>query len=118
MDQQAAKERACHLAIRRGLSLFSRGHRIYGVYADGAEVFVCRGTVANMWGKALQAMLHLDMRAREARFVLRTSAAEYRSSSAVGLLYRWARDLREGSLLAVDDVTEESGRVDVPGRRG
>lgn len=90
--EQTAKERACRLAARHGVSLFTRGLAVYGVSADGHEVLVCRSRHAStLWARALMVLSQgiPELPAAGPRYRLVTSAGVYEADSAFQLLVRW-----------------------------
>lgn len=97
MDQQAWKERASLLAARRGMSLYSRGHHIYGVYGDGTQVLVCGSqTLQDIWVRACGALQHdRDGRlTRPPRYTLTTPLGVFGASSPWALVWSWLRGKR------------------------
>lgn len=97
MDQQAWKERASHLAARRGMALYSRGHHIYGTYGDGTQVMVCGSqSLQDIWVKACGVLQH-DREGRLAklpRYTLMTPIGVFEAGSPWALLWSWLRGKR------------------------
>lgn len=92
MDTQAKKEHACLLAVRRGMALYTRGHHVYGVYADGSSVEVTGGrAIQDLWTNAerVLALDHGHRLAKPAKYTLSTSAGVFEADSWWGLLHHW-----------------------------
>ena len=92
MDTQAKKERACLLAVQRGMALYTRGHHVYGVYADGSSIEVSGGRVIqDLWTNAEHVLSidHGHRLAKPAKYTLSTSAGVFEADSWCGLLYHW-----------------------------
>lgn len=90
--EQTAKERACLLAVKHGVALYTRGHGMYGVYADGREVFVCRShSPTTVWARALLVLSQDQARFRPPtpRFRLTTTSGVFEADTVLGLLVRW-----------------------------
>ena len=92
MDQQRAKEFACLLALRRGISLFSRGHFVYGMYADGVQFLVCGShRTSDLWGKAARHIAVEDAHRKEhpPKFSVTTPTGVFEAHTWLGLLWNW-----------------------------
>lgn len=97
MDQQAWKERASLLAAKRGMSLYSRGHHVYGVYMDGAQVLVCGSqSLQDLWVKACGALRHdrEGRLTRPARYTLTTPLGVFEAGNPWALFWSWLRRKR------------------------
>lgn len=91
VDQHPWKERACLLAAKRGMALYSRGHHVYGIYSDGTTVLICGGSLGDAWVKACKVLSQdHDLRVnRPARYTLQTRGGLIEASSWVELLWLW-----------------------------
>ncbi len=92
MDQQAWKERASLLAAKRGMSLYSRGHHVYGVYGDGTQVMVCGSqSLQEVWVKACGALQHdrEGRLTRPPRYTLTTPRGVFEGTTPWALLWSW-----------------------------
>jgi hypothetical protein len=92
MDQQHMKERACHLGVKRGLSLFVRGHQVFGIRADGTMVIVCGGRQGvDLWPKALAILIREEelLAAAPSPFRVFTPSGVYEADSMASLIFRW-----------------------------
>ena len=92
MEQQRAKEAACLFALRRGFSLFSRGHLVYGVYPDGHVFPVCGSrNVVELWSKAARVLAQEEaqFRAKGPTFRLHTPSGVFEAHTWRGLLWNW-----------------------------
>jgi len=90
MDIQRAKEKASVLAARRGMSLFTRGHQVFGVMADGQTRILCGSRVmGELWPRALSVL----QRERELQstgvFRLVSPEGLFIADSMPSLLFRW-----------------------------
>lgn len=92
MDQQRAKEVACLYAVRRGMALFSRGHQVWGVYANGRTVLVCGSRqVSDLWVKAAGVLIRDEeyLKSTTPSFRLSSSKGMYTATSFWKLLWVW-----------------------------
>lgn len=92
VDQQRAKEFACLLALRRGMALFSRGHLVYGVFADGHEVPICGSRQpAELWGKTARVLVRDGVQngTPSATYRIWTPGGVYAASTWWRLLWNW-----------------------------
>ena len=99
MEQQRAKELACLFALRRGVSLFSRGHHIYGVYTDGHVFPVCGSRqVTELWVKAARVLQRGEdsYKSKMPAFRLYTASGVIEASTWKGLLWNWLLGRRAG----------------------
>lgn len=90
MDAQRAKEKASVLAARRGLSLFTRGHQVWGVGGDGRTQIVCGSRVqSDLWAKAVAVLLREREQQSSGTFRLVCPDGLYIADSMPTLIFRW-----------------------------
>lgn len=90
MDTQRAKEKASVLAARRGMSLFTRGHQVLGVMADGQPRILCGSRVmSEMWPKALSVLMRDRELQAPGTFRLVCPDGLFIADSMSTLLFRW-----------------------------